>query len=61
MNMNRIVILCGAVALLTTAGCVVAGEGRREGDRGHARYERRPEVIVADPVVVVRPPEIIVR
>jgi hypothetical protein len=59
--MNKILFLCGVITLLTTAGCVVAGDGRPDPYRDHARYERRPEVIVPDPVVVVRPPEIIVR
>ena len=58
--MNKILFLCGAITLLTTAGCVVAPDDRRDPYRGQARYERQ-EVIVPDPVVVVRPPEIIVR
>jgi hypothetical protein len=59
--MNKILFLCGVITLLTTAGCLVPGDGRRDHDRGHARFERREEVIVPDPVVIVRPPEIIVR
>jgi hypothetical protein len=59
--MNKILLLCAVVSLLATAGCLVAPDGRPDPYRGHARYERQPEVIVADPVVVVRPPEIIVR
>jgi hypothetical protein len=59
--MKKILLLSGVITLLTAAGCVVAEDGRPDPYRGHARYERRPEVIVADPVVVVRPPEIIVR
>ena len=59
--MNKIFLFCGVITFLTAAGCVVAPAGRPEHYRGDARYERRPEVIVPDPVVVVRPPEIIVR
>jgi hypothetical protein len=59
--MNKILFLCGVVTLLATGGCLVADDGPRDHYRDHARYEGRPEVMVADPVVVVRPPEIIVR
>jgi hypothetical protein len=59
--MNKFLFLCGVITLLTAAGCVVAPDGRPEHYRGDARYERRQEVIVPEPVVVVRPPEIIVR
>ena len=59
--MNKILLLCGVITLLTTAGCLVAEDGPRDHYRGHARFERRQEVIVPDPVVIVRPPEIIVR
>ncbi|MGD1086357.1 MAG: hypothetical protein ABSA47_16595 [Verrucomicrobiota bacterium] len=59
--MNKILLLCGVVALITTAGCVVDRDGRPDPYREHARFERQPEVIVPDPVVVVRPPEIIVQ
>ena len=45
------------IALLATTGCIVADGGRH----GHARYERRDEVIVGPPVLVVRPPEVVVR
>jgi hypothetical protein len=61
--MKRIFLLASIVTLLTTSGCLV-----RDG-REHAHFhEERPEhfehhetVVVAHPVVVVRPPEIIVR
>ena len=59
--MNKILLLCGVITLLTTAGCLVAEDGPRDHYRGHARFESRQEVIVPDPVVIVRPPEIIVR
>jgi hypothetical protein len=59
--MNKILLLCGVVTLLSTAGCLVADDGRRDPYRDHPRIEGRSEVIVADPVLVVRPPEVIVR
>ena len=59
--MNKILLLSGVISLLTTAGCLVAEDGPPDHHRDHARYERPREVLVADPVVVVRPPEIIVR
>jgi hypothetical protein len=59
--MNKILLLLGVISLLTTAGCLVADDRRHEPDRGRVRYERQPEVRVQEPVVVVRPPEIIVR
>lgn len=59
--MNKILLLLGVITLLTTAGCVVAEDRRPDPYRGEVRYESRPEVIVPDPVVVVRPPEVIVR
>jgi len=58
--MKKILILTCIATLLINTGCVVA---EHEG-HGHARYERHErheEVIVGPPVVVVRPPEIIVR
>ena len=54
--MKFIILLIGVATLLTTAGCIVSDGGRR----GHARYERHSEVIVGPPVIVVRPPEVIV-
>jgi hypothetical protein len=59
--MNKILFFCGVLTLLTTAGCLVRDDRRPDPYWGHARYERPPEVIVPDPGVVVRPPEIIVR
>ncbi len=53
--------------LLATAGCLVADGGRRgrerdhEHERDHDHYERHADVIVAPPVLVVRPPIVIVR
>jgi len=60
--MKKILLLAGFVTLLTTTGCLVS-EGEWHGhSREHARYyEHRDEVIVGPPVIVVRPPEIIVR
>jgi hypothetical protein len=55
--MKKILFLSGIAALLTTTGCIVP-EGGRD---GHARYEHHDEVVVGPPVVVVRPPEVIVR
>ena len=59
MNLNMKIILFFACVtiLLTSTGCIVA-EG---GPHGHARYEHREEVIVGPPVLVVRPPEVVVR
>jgi len=59
--MNKILLLLGLTAILSVTGCVVAEDRHPEPYREHARFERQPEVIVPDPVVVVRPPEIIVR
>lgn len=62
--MKMILLLTCTITLLSTSGCLVAEGGRH----GHARYERRDNVIVGPPavevrvpVVEVRPPEIIVR
>jgi hypothetical protein len=66
LDMKKILYLIAMVALLSTTGCIVA-EGER-GGHGHARYEHHDEVIVGPPVVevrapvlVARPPEVIVR
>ena len=65
--MEKILFLSGVITLLTTTGCIVpVGEGPRYGGyHGHpryeGRYERHSEVIVGPPVIIVRPPEIIVR
>jgi hypothetical protein len=47
------------VTLLTTSGCLVGEERGHE----HAEYRDRGHstVVVREPVVVVRPPEVIVR
>jgi hypothetical protein len=55
--MKMVLLFIGVIALLSTSGCIVADDGR---DR-HARYEHHDDVIVGPPVVVVRPPEVIVR
>jgi hypothetical protein len=55
--MKKILFLMGMTVLLSTTGCLVADGGRRD----HARYEHHDAVIVGPPVLVVRPPEVIVR
>jgi hypothetical protein len=58
--MKIILFITGMITLLATSGCLVAdGGGGRE--RDHARYEHHDAVIVGPPVLVVRPPEVIVR
>jgi hypothetical protein len=56
--MKKILFLAGIVGLLSTTGCLVADGG---GGRDHARYEHHDAVVVGPPVLVVRPPEVIVR
>ena len=56
--MKTILLLPCVAFLLATTGCIVADGGGRH---GHARYERRDEVIVGPPVLVVHPPEVVVR
>ena len=60
LAMKKILYLMGIVTLLSTTGCIFPGGG---GGRGHehARYEHHDDVIVGPPVLVVRPPEVIVR
>jgi hypothetical protein len=64
--MKKILLLTSAVSLIATSGCLVS-DGRHhgeyhEGHHGHyEHYEHHEEVIVTHPVVVVHPPEIIVR
>jgi hypothetical protein len=62
-NMKIILLLTCVITLLGTAGCLVSDGGRYHdrGDYGHGGYGHRDEVIVGPPVVVVRPPEVIVR
>jgi hypothetical protein len=62
--MKRILLLTGVITLITTSGCLVSDGRRHGGYRGedrHEHFEHHDEVIVTHPVVVVRPPEIIVR
>ena len=49
--------LVGVATLLLTSGCLVAEDGHR----GYHRHEGRAAVVVREPVVVVRPPEVIIR
>jgi hypothetical protein len=61
--MKKILLLASALSLFATSGCLVSN-GRRHGEyreEHHEHYEHHEEVIVAPPVLVVRPPEIIVR
>ena len=55
--MKKILLFICLLALLSTTGCLV----REGGHGGHAGYRHHDEVIVGPPVVVVRPPEVIVR
>lgn len=57
--MKKILFLGGMCLLLATVGCIVPEGGRYEHER-HERHEVRSEVIVGPPVIVARPPEIIV-
>ena len=60
--MKKILLLSSALSLFATSGCLVS-EGREHGHyRGEGRYEGHATVFVpAPPVVVVRPPEVIIR
>jgi hypothetical protein len=53
-----ILLFVCVITLLATGGCLVSDGGRYH-DRGG--YGHRDEVIVGPPVLVVRPPEVIVR
>ena len=55
--MKIILLFAGIITLLATSGCMVEDDGRHE----HARYEHHDAVVVGPPVLVVRPPEVIVR
>ena len=56
--MKNLFLSACVISLLATTGCLVT-EGHFH---GHARHEVHSEIIVpAPPVIVVRPPEIIVR
>ena len=56
--MKILFLFIATISLLTTTGCLVSEEGRYH-DRGG--YGHRDEIIVGPPVLVVRPPEVIVR
>jgi hypothetical protein len=56
-NMKIILFITGMITLLTTSGCLVDDAGGRR----HGGYERHDAVVVGPPVLVVRPPEVIVR
>ncbi len=62
--MKKILLLTSAITLFATSGCLVSdGRGHetyRDDDR-HEHVEHHEDVIVAPPVVDVRPPEVIVR
>ena len=55
--MKMILLFTCVITLLSASGCIVA-EGGRHGREG---YEGHSEVVVGPPVVVLRPPEVIVR
>jgi len=57
--MKKIFLVAALLTVLTTVGCIVPERGRYERE-GHERHEARPEVIVGPPIIVARPPEIIV-
>ena len=61
-TLKKILLITCLASLLSMTGCILAEDGGRGHERGreHGRYEGRSEVIVGPPVVVVRPPEIIV-
>jgi hypothetical protein len=54
--MKTILLFTGFLTLLTSTGCLVD-----DGGRGHRHHDEVRAVVVGPPVVVVRPPEIIVR
>ena len=55
--MKTLFLFIAIISLLATTGCLVSDGGRFH-DHG---YGHRDEVIVGPPVLVVRPPEVIVR
>jgi hypothetical protein len=62
--MNKILLFTSLIVLVTASGCLVSDGGRRGYYRGperHEHFESHADVVVAPPVVVLRPPEIIVR
>jgi hypothetical protein len=54
--MKMILLFSCVITLITTTGCLVDRSGRRG-----PGWHDRADVIVAPPVVEVRPPEVIVR
>jgi hypothetical protein len=58
--MKKTLFIAGVITLLSTSGCLVSEGGGHGHSHGRAHYESHSEVIVAAPVVVARPPEIIV-
>jgi hypothetical protein len=62
--MKRFLLLTSVITLITTSGCLVSDGERRGHYRGHEgreHFERQADIVVTPPLVVVRPPEIIVR
>lgn len=61
--MKKILLLISAISLLATTGCIVSDRRHHDAfhdeDR-HEHVEHHEDVIVAPPVVDVRPPEVIV-
>jgi hypothetical protein len=55
--MKRLLLISSVITLVATTGCIIP-EGEGHGREVHERHE---EVIVGPPVIVARPPEIIVR
>jgi hypothetical protein len=62
-TMKIFLSLACVISLLATSGCLVSDGGRYHDHDGydHGGYGHRDEVIVGPPVLVVRPPEVIVR
>ena len=65
ISMKKTLFIFGVISLFSTTGCIFP-EGRGGGrghdrDHDHARYEHHDEVVAGPPVLVVRPPEVIVR
>lgn len=60
--MKKSLFILGTISLLSTTGCFIPVGGGRGHDRDdHARYEHHDAVVVGPPVLIVRPPEVIVR
>lgn len=61
--MKKILLLTSAITLLATSGCLVSDGRNREGFHNQDRpdhVEHHEDVVVAPPVIDVRPPEVIV-